>query len=287
KDQATVGWRVVAARLGTLIPPYLLWSTAALALRYLEGRRYGVAGVLKAYLTGSTNEVLYFIPLLIQFYLLSPLLIPLARNHWKVLIAIAGGLQLALLFCQYPLYLGWDWPLAGQILRWTPKWLFLSRPLWFPLGMVVAFHLGSFKEKFAFVRKWALPAAAVCLAVGVAEWELYFRLSGADWLATRETLLDSIFALVVIFGVLLADAAKLPWVERLASLGTRSYGIYLIHALVMEYAARAVYRFAPALLGYQIFLQPFLIVLGLGIPLAMMAFTDRTPLRRFYKLIYG
>jgi hypothetical protein len=52
-------------------------------------------------------------------------------------------------------------------------------------------------------------------------------------------------------------------------------------------AARAIYHFLPALLGYQIVFQPILYAAGLGIPLLLMALVRHSPARRFYAYQFG
>jgi hypothetical protein len=55
----------------------------------------------------------------------------------------------------------------------------------------------------------------------------------------------------------------------------------------MEYVARSIYLLFPALLQYQIILQPIIIVTGLGIPLLLIALMNRQPLRRYYSYVFG
>ena len=102
RNQKTVGWRIVASRVVFLVLPYLIWSCVALGLRFLEGTDLSLKRILIALLTGKTNEVYYFIPLLIQFYLISPLLILWERASWKTMLFVAAMVQLVFTVAQYP-----------------------------------------------------------------------------------------------------------------------------------------------------------------------------------------
>ncbi|HBY08798.1 MAG TPA: hypothetical protein DEH22_13845 [Chloroflexi bacterium] len=169
-----------------------------------------------------------------------------------------------------------------------PKWLFLSRLFWFTLGVVVGFHLTELKLWLERVKWVWLTLAVVLLPLGVLEWEFYLHISGQQWMDPRETLLDSVYTLAVILSFLAFDQiASIPFSKQIADLGSKSYGIYLIHSPVMTFAARGIYHFAPAILGYQIIFQPIMIILGLGVPVIFMEIVNRSPARRFYQYLFG
>jgi peptidoglycan/LPS O-acetylase OafA/YrhL len=125
------------------------------------------------------------------------------------------------------------------------------------------------------------------IPVGMLEWERYFRLSGQEWLAHRETLVDTVYSIAVILAFLAFSQARLPLARPVEQLGKDSYGIYLTHALFIQYAARAIYHLAPQALGYQVLLQPLLILVGFAGPLLLMRIFERTPLRRYYAYVFG
>jgi peptidoglycan/LPS O-acetylase OafA/YrhL len=231
--------------------------------------------------------VLYFVPLLVQFYLLSPILVRMARRNWKAFLLLAGPLQIAVQALSYPLFLGLDVSNAAQLLAFVPKWLFLSRIFWFPLGIVAGFHTEGLKAWLDRNRPWLFASFLIMLPLGMLEWELFYRLSGMQWLEHRETFLDSLYSLTAVFSMLALNTKRLPRLNMISTLGANSFGIYLVHALVITYAARIIYNFAPAILGYQIILQPILILLGLGIPLLIMATLDRLPVRKGFAYLFG
>jgi surface polysaccharide O-acyltransferase-like enzyme len=84
-----VRWQAVLSRTKNLIIPYIIWSVIVMGLNFaLDGRRYGLVDIGRNLLTGRSSPVLYFVPLLIQFYLLSPIFVRLARWNWKVLLVV-------------------------------------------------------------------------------------------------------------------------------------------------------------------------------------------------------
>lgn len=282
KQQPTVSWSVVLSRVKNLVIPYLVWTALAYGLKFLEGERYTVPEVLTGVLIGRVNPVLYFIPLIVQMYLLGPILVPIAQKHWKWLLLVSGVILIAVQIGYYPILLN-----TGPALFSSPSWFFPFRLFWFVFGMVTAFHLDVFKQFLARWRGWLLLLGILLIPLGMLEWEWMVSRSPGVWLDHRETFVDTAYSLAVLLAFLGYSQVRLPLVNVVNILGASAFGIYLSHAFVVEYSARLIYRFLPSLLGYQVILQPLLIALGVGIPLLMMEFTRRTPLRVVYKYVFG
>lgn len=288
RDQRTVGWNVIGARIKGLLIPYLIWSTLLFILTAVQGQVYSLPQYVVGFLTGQANPAYYYVPLLIQFYLLAPLLVPLARNHWRLLLLVTALIQLAVQLLYFPTLYNVAAPAALEpFVDAFPKWLFPVRIFWFSLGMVAGFHLAELKALLARIKWPALVTAVVLIPLGMGEWETILRLSNQPLLAHRETLLDTIYSLAVLASFLAFDKARLPLARQLEDLGARSFGIYLVHSPVMEFTARGLYHLAPWVLAQQFLFQPLIIVAGLGVPLLLMALVDRSPARKFYKYLFG
>ena len=287
KNQKTVGWRLIFSRIRYLIIPYLIWTTVVLLLSIFETKTVSLAVIVLAYLIGNGNEVLYFVPLLLQFYLLSPFLVRWARQNWKALLFVTAVLQILVQLSYYPELLGLNSPVLDTLSRLMPKWFFLSRIFWFPLGIVCGFHPVELRKSFTPFRVTLLMITVLLIPLGMVEWEIYYRLAGQVWLSHRETIIDSIFTVTLLLSLLTLDEKSLPWLNGTGRLGSKSYGIYLTHAIFIQYMARLIYHIAPGLLAYPLLLQPILIAVGFGFPLLLMTLVDRSPLRRYYSYLYG
>jgi peptidoglycan/LPS O-acetylase OafA/YrhL len=158
---------------------------------------------------------------------------------------------------------------------------------WFTLGIVIGFHLDSFK---CWTLRWKrfLPAALVLTyATGIAEWDMLRRLTGLPWPATTVTIMDKIFAFVLLVSFLTFTEANLPLTKPLNNLSGKSYGIFLTHIIALELIARAIYNLAPWLLAQYLVLQAVLVMAGLSIPFVLMIVVRRSPVGRYRSYFFG
>lgn len=286
RDGKNLTWKVVGARITALLIPYLLWAN----LVFLVLKQANVDSVwdyFRIILTGSVNPSYYFIPLLIQFYLLSPLIVPLARKWWKGLLLVTGLFQLLIIAMQYLSVLSLPVPILNIQPDLIPKWFFPARIFWFCAGVVIGFHLPAFKAWLARYRQVILAVLFITIPLGIIEWEFLFQRSGQRWVDPRETLIDALYAVAVLLCLIAFDKLPLPMNRTLSDLGSKSFGIYIVHAPVMEGVSRVIYHLFPALLSNTPLLVIILIVSGLGIPLAAMSLVNISPARRIYAYLFS
>jgi peptidoglycan/LPS O-acetylase OafA/YrhL len=287
RSQPSVSWQVVAARLRKLLVPFLIWSLLILALDYAQGRQLPLDKILVLLVTGQVEGPYYFVPMLTQLLLMGPFLVPAARARGKTSLAAAGLLQLIFLIMRYLLILGIDIPALRPLAALTRSYLFTSQFFWFVFGIVAGCHVGEFKAAILRYRRALLTLAGIAFIAGLIEWEALLRFSGEAWLSPQETLIDQLYALGFILSYLAYDRAALPLEKGISALGVRSYGVYLTHSPVLEYAARIVYHFAPALLAAPWLYMPMLVAAGLAAPLLLMELVNRSPASRMYEVLFG
>ncbi len=277
---ANVTWPAIRSRIQKLLPPFLIW-TLVLLLLVTGGRlwRADMVDILRTY---------YYIPLILQFYVLAPLLVPLAKRYPLPMLAAAASIQLGVQSLSYFRALGLDFAGLDLLIRATPLWFFPGRLFYFCLGLVASLHLSVFKDWLGRTR-WALAGAAVLFAVlTVAEVSWVTRLSGARWLGpTFNGFSRTLYATAFILAFLSFEHLKLPGTQRLRSIGAQSLGVYLLNAPVLYVVASLMYHLTPALLGRQLIYQGILVLTGLGLPLLFMAVVRGSPARRMYPYLFG
>ncbi len=274
-QRSNIKWETIGARIKKMLIPYLIWSVVLFGLMFVQGSIYPPQKYLLMLMTGQTNPAYYFVPLLIQYYLLSPLIIPLAKKQWLPVLIITGLIQIGVQFSYYPEILGLDNPAFQSLPALVPKWFFPSRIFWFTLGIVTGFHLKSFQSWLDRYKWFFFISALVLIPLGMLEWEYYLRISGQLWIDSRETFLDTLYTLAFLFSFLAFDkVSSIPFSKQIGELGSKSFGIYITHSPAMEFTARGIYHLAPWIMGYQILFQPILILAGLGLPLLLMSIVN-------------
>lgn len=263
-------WR---RRLGTIGLPYLFWSAFYLLLVTWAGGLSLTGFPLRlgrALLQGNAMYQLYFVVLILQFYLLFPFLRPLAGS--RLLPYLTAG---ALVF-QYWLMaragaLTGGWAGAPTWVQALLPWQDRLFPWWlgyFALGAWLGANLAAFKR---FSARWGWPLLALSLVTAaalVAEFARRLAEPGvtAAWAASGFRPLAYIYALVtsvayVAVGLGLLRVRRLRPV--LLELARYSFGIYLVHPLVLLVWQRLLGHFrVPA--GPTVLLLGTLLVVLVG-----------------------
>jgi surface polysaccharide O-acyltransferase-like enzyme len=281
------GWEKAAGRIRMLVIPYAAWSVAIFAVRAAEGAVEQPAGYVTKLLVGGAADPYYYVPLVVQFYLLAPVVVPLLKERWKTLLIAAAVIQVGAQAARYSLILGWKLPAADWIVGHSPGWFVPVTALWFVSGVAAGFHWTAVMQWLARWRPVLPWATAGFAALGVLEWELLLRGSGRQWLPPGPTVIDTFYSGSLILTFLAFAHVEFPAQDELNRLGERSFGIYLMHAPVLELLARLTYHAAPAILAEQWLFQSLLVAAGLALPLLFMAAVNRSPARPVYNYVFG
>ena len=240
-------------RARTILPPYLLFTALYLLIPAEGAIRFAgmpdpgaVAGAL---LMGTAAYHLWFFVLIIQLYLFYPLII----RGYDVFdrAGAAFFLLLALLFCQVlwnmgahvaGAFAGTEW--YSVLIRLVPSHLF-----YFVFGIHVARHTGWFRSAVRSLSPaWVVVAAGAGALLTGGVWVAPMLLHGSFSCATLAVfcvyrIVEPLYYIPVIVllimaamrfemtGGLLADSSR--------SFGEHSFGIYLIHPIIIAALAAA------------------------------------------------
>lgn len=275
-EPPTLSAKFIFSSLRHILIPYLLWSFAFYVLIYfLIDTRYSLPGYLMNLLTGYP---FHFIPLLVFYYLLAPLLIRLfMRFGWVPLLAILGY-QVFLMNYIFPGILGINYPdwaryLALPVLKGTlADWA-----IYFPLGLYFGINSKSLTPltiKFRWVTA-TLTTLFFLLAV--------LNALGKVHIPWARFLSPFFFALVIPA----IQRSAIPYVRTLENIGKRSYGLYLTHLLVLNLSLLLIRLLLPEVYFWRILLSFVLFLSGLLLPLFVMDRLAISPLKRFYRYLFG
>lgn len=286
-DPPHIGGKVLRSRLVGVALPYVIWSAIFFAIDAALGVFHPPLTYVRKIILGDVISGFYYVPLLCQFYLISPLLVRWARSHPRRLLAITGAWQLLMVGLPYIWGLWGDAVAAQHALRawdWTfPRWTF-----YFALGIVAGFSGKRFTAWLARYRRQLLAAAVVLGVLAVAESQILFGATAEwDWAFAPLKLSSAIYAPTCVLAFLSFNSKpSLSW-RLLDHLGAFSFGIFLVHGKALELLAKVIYHLAPGLLAQQVALAAVLFVVVLGGGWWVLRTISRSPVRRFYHYFFG
>ena len=245
-NRSTFTWKMVRTRLVDLLIPYFVWSVTWFIVDAIQGHVYAPLVYIERLVNGSADGgSYYFIPLLCQFYLLTPFILPLAKTRPALLVVTAGLIQLISFAVNYFTAFKLAVPGLAAVAWLSTAWLI---PLWacyFPLGMVFGLHSERIKRTLARHYRLMLIALALMALATIAEPEVIRRLTGIDFRANDYVLSPAIYAVLFITVFVAFDQIKIWRADLVSSLSTKTYGIYLLHAKDSTVRLASSFRIFP------------------------------------------
>lgn len=272
-----MAWQAIWNRSKKFIPPFLIWTLVFFGMQRTLPRNLN--DVLQAY---------YYIPLIIQLYILSPWLGPLAKKHWRAFLLITFLIQFVAEGASYLRLLGVQAGWVNMIITLTPTWFFPSRIFFFAIGLVLGFHRKLF-GRWLKRRRAALLVMLILFAVlSFVEYLWVDQFIGERWLGPSFIGISrTIYAILFSFVVLAFNKVKLPFEKRLGQFGTASLGIYLVNTPAIYISSSLIYKLVPWVLGQQVLYQPILTAAGLFLPFLLIKLFERPLLKRAAPLLFG
>lgn len=293
-NTSALNWKMVRTRVVALLIPYLIWSGVQFVAEILlTCHRTGCTIAspllyLKRLLIGDTY---WYVPLICQVFLLSPILVPWAKNRWRPLLSVAILAQLSSITISYMSNFSVPVPKILVVAFTGP--FFLRDILYSVSGIIVGFHLTEFKNWLARI-KWWLPGSVVIFAVlTLVESEVLYRLVYTTYSENGHIqsgyhtipMTLYIFSFVLCF---LAFDIPAGLSKLLYQLGRNSYGIYMLQGVFIVFVfTKIIYHVAPPLLGYQIIYVLILVALVLSTSLWLINFIANSRLKGMCRYLFG
>jgi len=282
-----LSWKVIRARLVFLLWPFLIWSILVFAVDGLLGTFHSPTEYLVKLVTGNATGAYFFVPLLVQFYLLSPFLVRWAKARPRSLLAVSALLQWALVSVPYLGAIIGRSAALYQVVN-SLDWVFVRWSFYFILGLTFGFHSKSVGAWLARHRLALLIGTIILGSLSVLECQLLYRAtSNWKWAYTLFKLSSTLYAVAFVLTFLACKSSFSVLSRTVEQIGKMSYGIYLIHPKVLELMAKVAYHVAPGLLAHQLVLAFLLFVGGLGGAWSLVTIAARSPLRRVYRYVFG
>ncbi len=259
-----------------IIMPYLLWSVVFYFVLYINrGTLDSPIQYIKHLLVGYP---FHFIPLLVFFYMISPILVPIAKRFSWLLVLGFLLYQLFLLNIKYPGILGLEFP------SWTNIFVIPilgdTMAEWgvcFPIGIVFSLNMQK-------IRPWLSKSKWVIFSGAVISF-LLALLDAQGFVSLPLTRFIGPILLLLIIPVIPRNS--IPSVRRFEDVGKRSYGIYLTHLIILDLILLTISKFIPTVIQFTLILTPIILLLGLFIPIKLMDYFSKSSLRKFYRYVFG
>jgi probable poly-beta-1,6-N-acetyl-D-glucosamine export protein len=276
-ERPSLSRKFMLSTLRHIIIPYLIWSVVFYILIYfVNDDRYTLAGYLKNLIVGYP---FHFVPLLVFYYILSPLLVRVGKSFYGILMLVVIGLfQLALINLLNPGYLGFTFPASARILA-VPvlRSTLADWAIYFPLGVVCSLGARKFVP-WARKLKWVFAGLTLLLFV------LSFMNAFSIVSAPLARFLSPLPFVLLLPGI---KRDSIPLVRLLERVGRRSYGIYLTHLIVLSLLFLALTPILTWLSQFTILASALFFFIGFGIPLLLMESVAKGPAKRMYRYIFG
>lgn len=196
-------------RVNKVVIPYILWTIAAIGLNFVQGENLTVYKVVKMFLLGTSMTPFYFIIVILQLYLLMPLLKKL--NIWVALsMNIISLVVLYILsfngyFLKFPYY-------ALPLTMWIG---------YFSLGMAIK------QKKYNFKISYTLLFIIISFALSVIE-----SIMISDFAFSTVKISSFLYSISLIL-FLLTIKNKFVKSIFLVKLGNYAFGIYFMHMFAL------------------------------------------------------
>jgi surface polysaccharide O-acyltransferase-like enzyme len=280
-------WKIIGSRVNRMLVPYLVWSVGVFTTRWLESceevcQLEPIATYANQLLFGNAVGAYYYILILVVLFVLSPIILAVARIHWRALLMVTWFIQIGVLLTGYlqPSLVAKLRP-RGDLLH------FSILTFYFVLGIVFRMQSERFKHITRRARPY-LPSVIALLGIAAFADVAWFSESARSVsIFTHRSLLAYLFATSVVLSLIAVERLPTLGTKFLLELSSAVFGIYLLHPIVLEYLARAVHRLTPWFLAYPIAFQVYLVAGGIGLPLLFMSAVKRSPFRRFYRYLFG
>lgn len=291
RGESAFTWKMAWVRLRNLLIPYLIWSVVIFAGDALQGIIYPPLGYLQRLLVGEAVPAYYYVILLCQMYLLSPLLAPLAKKHGRLLLVLTGSMLLGVIGLFYvklfSVLSAIEMPLVDSIIKLIPSRVFVRFIFFFTLGIVAGFNVKQLKQWLERYRWLLLATVLVSAPLAIAETEWIFRTAGEDWRGGVFTITGAVYVISFVLAFMVFEKTPIPFSRALYELGKSSFGIYLLHTTLLIFFSRALQKYTPWLLAYQVVFLWVLVALAVSLPFLFMKAVARSPLKGFHRYLFG
>lgn len=280
------GFKIILNRVLALAIPYAVWSVIIFLVNPLNDD-VSILKLIPRLLYGGVIPGYFFVPLLIQFTILAPFMVSWARDHSRALLIVTAVLQLVVMALSY-VSLFVPLPYVQHFFEVTRTWsIFPTWAFYYALGMVAGFHPADFQQFITRYKIWFTAGTLVFAVLAVTESVWLTGLLGNNGGDNQVLMASSLFSLCFICAFLTGNFSSSPISKPFSYLSNKTFGIYLVHILVVSTLPLLVGAYLPFLRDLPLLFLLLLLAAGFGVPLLLMFLTRKLVGQQVYKYLFG
>lgn len=258
-------------QLPKVLLPYFFYTTLIIVLGIFRNRNIDLVNIITKYLTGSALAPYYYIIVIVQYYLLLPLL-QKVNNKLGFIISIAINSLFFVLLYIYRVKTNANIPLFfyGGVF---PSW-------------IVFFQGGLFIGKYGIKqieRKYAVSLIILTLLLCFVESNIWlYKTSNISYSISQSKFSSFLFSWSVIYYLV---SYRFSINKVLLQIGNYSFGIYLIHIIIMIFARKLLTLYLP-LMNIQPLYQFLYLSITIGVS-CVIIFVSRKLFPKWINSIFG
>ena len=281
-----VQWKSIRRWVGALIPPFIvglltIWLAYFGPVLLTRSRAIRLDEVL------GTYDFVAFIPIAIEFYLLFPLIVRIAKRSPAALLIGAALIQSSVIAAWYLSHGSTGNTLFATVMgsyASFSEYHFWSRMLYFCGGVVVGLYHAQLLPRLVQRRGLLIGLVVVFGALSIFEME---RLSPRGTLFASQFIASAVAYFICLSLLIASSGEKLPMPAAWLTVGKRSLGIYILQWAVLFTLGRFFGALIPRLMFQPILFLLILCTIALVVPLVISYALARFKLERLHRYIFG
>lgn len=270
-------YRVVWENLKHILWPYVIWSMVFYLWVWMGHDQSSTPlGTIKNLVVGYP---FHFVPLIIFYYLISPILIWLLnRIPWQLILGGLAVYQVILMNLVEPGILGFLFPPWAEML--SPPIIARTMADWgiyFPLGLIYALNMKKISPAIEKFSRVFLILTLIFFGLTVAAAA---RLIPTPWARY-------VYPLMFVLYLPSIQRSAIPFIHLFEDIGKRAYGLYLTHLTLLDILLFAIQVSVPGFFGGLFLLLPVFYLLAVLIPMGLMTISARLPSRNMFRIVFG
>ncbi len=269
-------------RFSRVFIPYLFWSCLLIGYGAVNKSAIDIRETVYKLLTGGASIGYFFIIMIVQLYMLTPVLQFINRKRYGLLLIVTFNvLSLFALYLSRLFHVIWHLPASLFFYSWI---IFFAMGLW--AGMRDD-KLNNREISLRGMRPLILPALVICFLISVLEGVILLTKYDNLNFAISPTKYSSILFSVCVILCFLSIRERLRCYPKfLVTLGNYSFGIYLVHMIILKPVAGLLQR-SDIVYSLQPLYQLLLVFVTMSICVLVISISRRLLPKFFCSKILG